>query len=89
MLTLTVFFLDYMWWFSTVAALLTGNVGSESTNIPVVWKKAASGIDPAVSPLGHHSTKTLLGSLCGQPAINSPSEKVSGLSLLWHKWIFS
>lgn len=77
-----------MWWFSTSAALLIGNSGSESTNMPVVWKKAASGIDPAVPHLRHHSTKTPLSSLRGRSAINSPSEKVSGLSLLWHKWIF-
>ena len=77
-----------MWWFSTSAALLIGNSGSEGTNMPVVWKKAASGIDPAVPHLRHHSTKTPLGSLRGRSAINSPSEKVSGLSLLWHNWIF-
>ena len=60
-----------MWWFSALAALLIGNVGSENTNIPVVWKKVASGIDSAVSQLRHHFTKTPLGILHGQPTINS------------------
>lgn len=60
-----------MWWFSALAALLIGNVGSENTNIPVVWEKVASGIESAVSQLGHHFTKTPLGILHGQPTVNS------------------
>lgn len=72
-----------MWWFSTSAALLIGNSGSESTNMPInYWKKAASGIDQLYHTSDTTPTKTPLSSLRGRSAINSPSEKVSGLSLL-------
>lgn len=54
----------------------------------MVLKKVASRIDLAILQFRHRCTKTPLGILHGKPAVNSSSEKVSELLLLWQSGFF-